>query len=359
MKPAGLFKTLAIGLLLAGLTACVTQPDQGSELPREKIVLRSALSVNPAGNSVVLPLFKGRSGGQTVWYIITDSSDREDAARRGVVYSPLMARVGSVQPVSGTGDGLTFPAAPDFSPTRRYLPGASYFPPLSAQPGAVASAAYSPFIRSGSDGPILNAPIVAVGDGPFDVDGHGNTMDRVLAIDTAKRTVTLLLSRGFAEGRAVLYISTEASDPVAAVLERATYTPSLGEGDGDIGLIAFVNGQTGAGNPQAQGLRHLARDGRLQREATLRNASQLGSPGNILTAFPTGKTALGYSPLWSVNMALWSDALVHAGSNLRQTDQAAIYRLVGKGISGPDGKPLEPAGFVVNCPVVAFLDEAP
>jgi hypothetical protein len=359
MKKSGRPNLMASALLLLALAACAAQPELGGDLPREKIVLRSALSVNPTNNSVVLPLFRGRSGGQTVWYIVTDSSDREDAVRRGVVHAPLLARAGSVQQASGTGDSLTFPAAPDFSPTRRYLPGAGYFPPLTAQPGAVATAAYSPFIRINGDGPILNAPIVAMGDGPFDVDGHGNTMDRVLAIDTAKRTVTLLLSRGFAEGRAVLYISTEASDPVAAVLERATYTPALGEGDADIGLIAFVNGQTGAGNPQAQGLRHLVRDGRIEREATLRNAANLGSPGNILTAFPTGKTAAGYSPLWAVNPALWSDALVHAGRNLRQTDQAAIYKLAGKGVSGPDGKPLEPAGFVVNCPVVAFLDEAP
>ncbi len=350
-------------LIFSVFTGCAAIPEASAELPREQLVLRSALSVRPADNSVTLPLFRGRAGNQTVWYIVMDSSDQADAERRGVVWAPLLARAGHVQAVQHSDAGLVFAAAPNFAPERRYRPGPQGFPPLDAAdavaPGATAPAAYSPFIRLAADGPILNAPIVAVGDGPFDLSRHDRTMDRVLAIDTAKRQVTLLLSRGFAEGRAVLYISTEASDPLAAALERATLVPKLGEGDGDIGLIAMMNGQTGADNPEAQGLPHLVLDGAVAATAGRHNAARLGAPGNILTAFPTGKTASGYSPLWSVSLAAWAEDRVKAGSNIRITHQAEIYRLLGKGINGPDGAPFAPSGITVNCPVVAYLDAAP
>lgn len=349
--------------LLSALAGCAGKLEPSGELPRDRLVLRSALSVRPADNSVTLPLFKGRAGNLTVWYIVMDSSDQADAERRGVVWAPLLARAGHVQPVQQSDGDLVFAAAPDFAPKRHYGPGPQGFPPLDAKdavvPGATAPAGYSPFIRLAADGPVLNAPIVAVGDEPFDLTQHERTMDRVLAIDTARRQVTLLLSRGFAEGRAVLYISTEANDPLAAVLERATLVPKLGEGDGDIGLIAFVNGQTGAGNPEAQGLPHLVLDGAVAETASRRNAARLGAPGNILTAFPTGKTASGYSPLWSVSLAAWAEDRVKAGSNIRITHQAEIYRLLGKGINGPDSAAFAPSGIVVNCPVIAYLDAAP
>ncbi len=353
---------LTLVFLLAGLTACDRSPQPDAppapldkELPRERIVLTSAIRVVPTENSVTLPLHRGRAGMQTVWYILTDSSDAADARQRGLVHAPLLARAGHVQIVQQTAGGLVFAAAPDFSPARLYRGGTQGFPPQSFAAGATAPAAYSPFIRLHDGGPVLNAPIVAVGDGPFDLARHDSTLDRVLAIDTARREVTLLLSRGFAEGRAVLYISTEASDPLAAALERAIWVPRLGEGDGDIGLIALVNGQVGSANPEAQGLRHLALDGAIDAEAGLHNAARLGAPGNILTAFPTGKTASGYSPLWSVSFGVWSDAAIAR----RLSHQAEIYRRLGRDIGGPDGASFQPSGITVNCPVIAYLDDAP
>lgn len=330
-------------------------PLMAADLPRSQIVVPSVFSVDPVANTVVMPLYRGEAGGKTVWYIVTDSSDKADAARRGVVHAPLLTRVGHVQEVRRQGERLIFPAAPDFSPPRRLTVGPQGFPPAGASPGATALAGYSPFIRIAGETTILNAPIVAVGDGPFDVALHGNVMDRVLAIEPQRGRVTLLLSHGFAEGRAVVYISTEASDEVAAVLERATYVPRLGEGEGDIGLLAIVNGQRGTGNAQAQGLSYVLLDGRTDVEATLGAAAQLGSARNILTAFPTGKTASGYSPLWSVTPVVWNGA---PGPALKA--QADIYKLAAaKTLTGPHGAPMQPAGFVVNCPVIAWLDAAP
>src|SRR5206468_4257892 len=54
----------------------------------------------------------------------------------------------------------------DFSPVRNIVPGppGAEFPPVSAQPGAVGGAGYSPFVQVvNAAGVIYNAPIVAFG----------------------------------------------------------------------------------------------------------------------------------------------------------------------------------------------------
>jgi hypothetical protein len=74
------------------------------------------------------------------------------------------------------GPGLiNFAGAPDFSPTRIATPGPNGFPLTNFQPGAVAGPGYSPFIRIAGSDVVYNAPIVATGDGPFDVSHHTNT----------------------------------------------------------------------------------------------------------------------------------------------------------------------------------------
>lgn len=313
-------------------------PALAAELPRENIVLRSALSVDAAANTVTLPLFRGDVAGQTVWYIVTDSSDAADAAARGVVHAPLLVHAGHVQAAHLHGDVLQFAAAPDFRAARQVVAGPTGYPPQTAIPGGNAVPAYAPLVRVAGQAAILNAPIIATGDGPFD---HGTSADRVLAIDTAKRTVTLLLSHGFADGRRVVYISTEASDPGVAALERAVHVPQLGAGNGDIALLAVVNG------PAEQGLQQFLRHGRAEASATLANAAQLGSPHNILTAFPMGRTASGYSPLWSVTKAEWAER-----PGTLQRHQADLYALA----KAQQLRPLQPTGIVVNCPVIAWLD---
>ena len=58
----------------------------------------------------------------------------------------------------------------------------------------------------------------------FDADGDGRLQadelaDKVVAIDLARRTVTLRETKGFQGGRPVRYVSTDASFPLAAALE--------------------------------------------------------------------------------------------------------------------------------------------
>src|SRR5262249_58142450 len=81
-----------------------------------------------------------------------------------------------------------FAGAPDFSPTRIAEPGPTGFPLAKFAPGAVAGPGYSPFIRIAGSDVVYDAPIVATGDGPFDVVHHTNTGDRVLGIHIAGKS---------------------------------------------------------------------------------------------------------------------------------------------------------------------------
>jgi hypothetical protein len=108
----------------------------------------------------------------------------------------------------------------------------------------------------------------------------------------------LLLVRDFDAGQPILYLSTDAGQPLTAVLERSTYVPALNNasfngGDDFLGssrerLFGFINGQTGVNNPQAQGFVHLIKDGFAAEDASagntvLINALRFG--GDFLQVF--------------------------------------------------------------------------
>ena len=332
-------------------------PVSAAPLPLSHIVLKSALSVDPQRNTVVLPLYKGTAAGKTAYYILADSSSKTQAETLGLNYAPNIGKT-FAQRGSGSSTTLTFAGAPDFSPTRVYKPSATGFPPADAKPGAVADDNYSPFVKL-ADGTTLDAPIVATGDGPFDVAAHTNTADRVLAIDTVKKTVTILLSHGFFNGSEVVYLSTDASDPGVAAIERATYTKNLASSSpaSESPIIAVANGQTGKNNPQAQGLAHVALDEQLSSDATAPDSAAFGAALNVLATFAAGPGATAYTPLWAADIGVWSKSTVLAHENIRVTSVSQAFTFSAKGIiTSPDGKPLGPAGFVVNCPVVAFID---
>jgi len=344
-------------LLALALLPFAQTPAQAADLPRENIVLKSAIAVDPQQNTVVLPLYKGSAAGKTVYYILADASDKTVAQSLGLNYAPSIGKA-YTQTASGAPQSLTFAGAPIFSSGRVYKSSATGFPPAQANPGSVADDSYSPFVRL-PDGTTLDAPIIASGAGPFDVTTHRNTADRVLAIDTEKKTVTILLAHGFFNGARVVYLSTDASDPGVATIERATYTKKLAQSSpaSEQAIITLANGQTGKDNPQAQGLAYLALDEQLSQPAVLSDSASFGSPLNIIATFAAGPGAAGYTPLWAANVGVWSKAAVAGGQNVRLTSITQVFALAGKGeITSPDGKPLGPAGPVVNCPVVAFID---
>ncbi|HSD60476.1 MAG TPA: hypothetical protein VLC55_06435, partial [Burkholderiales bacterium] len=279
-------------------------------------------------------------------FVVLDASDGKDAAALRVNQSSKLANArdtGAVMRAScahGAArcgiDDVVLPATVDFSPEHVVEAGPTGFPPNKAQPGSVGESGYSPLIQL-PNGSIVNAPHVA------NVTG---LHDKVVEIDYAQRKVRLRETDGFQGGKAVKYISTESSFDVAAALEESTYVPRLNAapfagGDGTdssrASLAAFVNGQTGAANPNRQGLNSALLDHL--------------SPLNVLFWNPSQGR---YSPLWDVHAAAWSAQAIAQGLNTRQTDFGKVRNLAQKGlVTAPDGTPFAASGFIVNCPIVS------
>src|SRR2546426_685241 len=379
-------------------------------LPRDHLTEESAIQVDLSNETVRMPLYKGEAYGKTAWFVLLDASDVGLAHDLGVNYAPKLANIGigcpaCVQTVTlesptpaqnPFGQAVVdFQGAPDFSPTRIAEPGPNGFPLAKFQPGAVAGPGYSPFIRIAGSPTVYSAPIVATGDGPFDVVHHTNTGDRVLGVHIAgpsapgqfaESWVDLLFVKGFDAGQPIIYISTDAGQPLTAVLERSTYVPALDKAayngsDDFLGsarerLFGFINGQTGANNPQAQGFVHLIRDGHASEDASAGNTALInalrngGDLLNVFGDFPTlsdPRHADAYSPLWDAQLGLWTDKAVKAGLNTRQIDENVVFNLAATrpdlltGIDPATGKPAPygAAGVDINCAVIGFTNQTP
>ena len=379
-------------------------------LPRDHLTLESAIQVDLSKETVRLPLYKGVAYGKTAWFVLLDASDAGLAKDLGLNYAPKLANIAINCPTcvqTVTIDSPTpaqnkfgqamvhFQGAPDFSPTRIAQPGPNGFPLAKFQPGSVAGPGYSPFIRIAGSPVVYNAPIVATGDGPFDVDHHTNTVDRVLGIHIAPPPppgqyldswVDMLFVKGFDAGQPILYLSTDAGQPLTSVLERSTYVPALDKaayngGDDFLGsarerLFGFVNGQTGADNAQAQGFVNLIKDGHGSEDASATNSALIdalrhgGDLLNVFGDFPTladPRHADAYSPLWDAQLGLWTAKAVQEGLNTRQIDENVVFNLAATrpdlltGIDPATGQPA-PYGAVgvdINCAVIGFTAKAP
>jgi hypothetical protein len=290
--------------------------------------------------TVTLPLHRGTSRGRTVWYVVIDSSSDEDASAKGVNVSQKLANArgtGAVQPVTVAGGVVDFPATARFDVRpRNVVPGPTGFPPLAAEPSAEGEARYSPLAEL-PDGTVENAPHVA-----NDTGLH----PKVVAIDFAAGTVTLRETAGFSGGKAVRYVSMDASLDVAAALEDVVYAPALdaaptagqdGTDQARTSLAAFVNGRTGAANPERQGLSSALLDGL--------------SPLNVLAWAPNQGR---YGPLWDVFLAAWTPEAIARGLDVRQEAFGDVTGLADEGlVTAPDGGPFRASGFIVNCPIVS------
>ena len=379
-------------------------------LPRDHLTEESAIQVDLSKETVRLPLYQGRANGETVWFVLLDASDQGIAHDLGVNYAPKLGNIAigdpeAVQTVtldSPTPDQnkfgqaiVNFQGAPDFSPTRIAEPGPNGFPLANFQPGAVARDGYSPFIRIEGSPTVYSAPIVATGDGPFDVVHHTNTGDRVLGVHIAgpsapgqfaESWVDLLFVKGFDAGQPIIYISTDAGQPLTSVLERSTYVPALDKvpyngGDDFLGsarerLFGFINGQTGADNRESQGFVHLVKDGHASEDASAGNTALIdslrngGDLLNVFGDFPTlndPRHAQAYSPLWDAQLGLWTKKAVQEGLNKRQIDEVQVFNLAATrpdlitGINPATGEPAPygASGVTINCAVIGFTEKAP
>ncbi len=401
MKTRRLIATTSLAALVAlGLSLVVATAQEGSgrelrsaptgeTLPKDHQTITSARRVDMTRDFATLPLHKGTVRGETVWFVITDVSDASIARELGVNHSPKLSNVPrgcpacaqtvrSSDPLLGKAP-VEFEGKPDFDPTRTVVAGPRAFPPQSFTVGAIGEANYSPFVTVQGSGVVYNAPIVATGDGPFDVTTHRNTHDRTLAIDTDKMTTDHLFVRGFSNGESILYLSFESSDAFTAVIERSTFVPALvdaavanGGGQADsarASIFTFVNAKTGLGRTRTQGLTHALKDGFAGRDAAVANPEVLeafrrgADVSNIFDVFPTNRRQADrreYSPLWDLQVGVYSNAALAQGLNGLKTDANVVRRLAARGlVTSPGGEPLGSANVLINCPALGFLSDAP
>jgi hypothetical protein len=335
----------------------------------DHVYIQSALAVDFTYRkaSVTLPLYRGSSpDGKDVFYIITDASDFAVARRMGVNYAPKLAKaVGSAgaQTVTLKDGIMQFKGNVDFSPTYRVVPGdpPGYFPPKAADPGAIADAAWSSIVVLPS-GSVLNAQIV---------HNDSGSHDRLVAVDLKGRTVTMSILDGVQGGKQYFYhLVTDASIPIAAVLEKGVYAPTLGkipafgksEPTDDSALLGFspvLNGRTDKGSGEDQGF-----------------STALANGIDPINVFPVGpendnpaKTN-NYSPLWDAHVSMWTEKATSAHTVHRIHSMDEQKQLIADGYltsadinpPGP-GNPyvggLRPTQAIINCPVVAQPDLPP
>lgn len=333
---------LAVGLGLSGTTYAADVMKGGAMKKHHTLLLKSAVE-SADFTEVTLPIHEGRRNGETVWYVVTESSKKEDAERRRVHYAPKLANAkgsGAVEKAKVTDGIVEFLGSVDFSPERIVMPGPTGFPPAEAKPGAIGEPLYTPLIEL-PDGTVINAPHIKNKSGEH---------DRLIRVDLSKRTATFKTTKGFFEGRTVYYTTFNASDPGVSAIEAGNYTPRLAltpdKGSNTpnsalTGLAPIVNGPTGKANPQRQGLSSA-----LMGE---------GDPLNIVEEIPADARALLYSPMWDVHASVWAQTAMPVKSDVQQRDFRDVARLALAGqITGPDGHPWGPIGVVVNCPIISI-----
>lgn len=320
-----------------------------------EVFLDSAIAVDVFDQVVTLPLFSipdCSDPARSLFYVVFESSDRDDAEIRGVNFSPKLANAlgtSAVQPVDTGPTGACLHGTVDFTPEHIVVPGPTDFPPAAAAPGSTGNAAYSPLVTF--EGRIvLNAPQVA---------NETGLHDKVISIDFLAGRVTLRMTQGIYHGKDILYVSTDASDPGAAAVEEATFAPNLNAAPGIAtrdprvsarsAIIPIVNGATGVDNPERQGLS----------SAILGE----GDPLNITEIHPRNRGEIVmYSPLWDVHPAVWTDEAIAGGYRVRLNHHEDVIDAIedglivsgGAGPENPDLAGLRAAGFVVNCPVVTL-----
>ena len=373
MKRKGL---IATAFAVATVTTTIAPIGATAAAPATRGIpnfLVSAIAIDKAAHTATLPLYRGEAPGRgRVWFIITESSDLNEAHRLGLNWAPKLANALGTAAVQRArlDDGrsrhaqlnrrseVDFSAGVDFHGTRRVVPGPDLFPVDPAtHAGPVGDRRYSPLFTFG-DGIVYNGPEVADSTGVH---------PKVLSLDIRHRRAVVRLTQGFYLHRKVLYLSTESSVTQIAALENATYTPNLaaapqaGNDDSSLSarepIIPIVNGPRGVNNPQRQGLQSAVA-GEGDPLNIIREEPECSDPTD-----PANCSALDYSPLWDVHPVAWTQAAIEQGQRTRITSHQDVDTLFNAGrlvTAAPDGPVnhdpeidgLRAAGVVVNCPPI-------
>ncbi len=338
-----------------------TLVDKGKFTSEQNVFFPSALAVDFTKKWVTLPVYTGIGpSGKPTYFIITEGADYEVAKLMGLNYAPKLVNgrgTAGSQQVTIENGMIKFKGDVDFTPVRSVTPGPfpMTFPPATAQPGSVGDAEYSPVIVLPS-GSVMSASIVA--------NSTGNH-DHLVSIDITKGTVVFELLDGFEGGEQFYFhLVTESSDMGAATIERGTFTPRLAnlpefgksmpnDKSALLGFAPLANGETGANNPERQGLNSTILDG---------NAFD---PINVFPLDPENnkKDNNNYSPMWDAHIYAWTDAAIQAGKRKRVKSMTQLKALFDEGsvVNAPpnagDPNPLvaglKPTRAIINCPVIA------
>jgi hypothetical protein len=331
--------------------------------PSDHVFVQSALAVDFTYRkaSVVLPLFRGLdSGGNSVYYILTDASDYNFARTMGINYAPKLRKAAGspgAQTATIKNGLITFTGKVDFTPVYKVVPGSpNPFPPAVADPGAVADADWSSIVVLPS-GIVINAQIV---------DNKTGTHDRLLSVDLKNRTVKLSILDGVQGGKQYFYhLVTDVSASLPAVLEKGVFAPRLAmlpafgksEPTDDSALLGFspnANGITTLNSGQEQGF-----------------AASLANGGiDPINVFPLGpdndnsSESNNYSPLWDAHISAWTPKAIKEGKVHRILSMDEQKQLIADGYltsaTGDASSPtnafvggLHPSDAIINCPVIA------
>lgn len=328
--------------------------------------MEQTIRLDPVTEQITLPIYQGTFAGAPVYYIVTDSSDQNDARRRGVNYAPKLRRAlgtRAVQPVTESGGVVNFTGTVKFNSTHSLRPGPDGIPPGTTPPGAVGDENYSPLITTGN-GIVLNASQIAnpsgvheslVGSPTFGPTAPP-TNEPGAPVPVGRATFQLFL--GFWNSNPLAYLHMDASSPEVAAVEGSTYAKNLDfaprEGSNDpkesarSAIIPIQNGREARGDPERQGLNSFVEN--------------QGDPLNVTQEFP-GKGGDRYSPVWDIHQLRWTEAAIAAGQRRRLRSASDVigefnhHRLMdtGTGPPNPSLDGIRANGEISNCPIVADL----
>jgi len=143
------------------------------------------------------------------------------------------------------------------------------------------------------------------------------------------------------------HLVTDSSDAGAATIEQGVYTPRLGklarfgrslpsEPSALLGFSPNTNGETGADNPERQGLNSTILDGDRD-------------PVNVFPLDPDNdkRRANNYSPMWDAHLSQWTDAAIESARRRAIRGFEDLGGLVRSGLvesfgGPPAGQPVRP-----------------
>jgi len=334
-------------------------PEEPTLVPEEpmmeEIAPGSVLRLSRANVPATIPMHQGYYNGESVYFIVTDSSDEKHAdivtEQQGwkVEVAPLLAMApeAALSPVyifkngvEGNGvhgfQGEVFsstPAQDDYSALTAHVHvtwNDDATPELLDSADVVLAAEADGMVTFEKSDVVMNMPQIVWPEGQMMVKEDKTLTDetpygggQVLDIDTDEMTVTFIAHRGWGpDGRTVYYIVTDATPSGPASMMGVTpvsSSASLIANAAAVDLFQFKNGITGSG--------------------------PLGFQAGIAASAPGDAN---YSPMWRIFMIGWEDP---ASALLLETIDD-INALKGDGLINVNiARPMD-ADHIVNCPFI-------